>query len=59
MNERCQLLAAFVRGLSDDDLNDLLVELPKDRFAAVLDATLAAADERAGLAGPASPEQAA
>jgi hypothetical protein len=35
---RCLALAAFVRALDDLDLNDLLVELPTDRFDALLDA---------------------
>lgn len=41
MSDRCRLLAGYVRQLSDDDLNDLLVELPPARFAALLDAALA------------------
>jgi hypothetical protein len=32
------VLAAYVRGLGDLELNDLLVELPIDRFDALLDA---------------------
>jgi hypothetical protein len=35
---RCLTLAAFVRALEDVALNDLLVELPVDRFDALLDA---------------------
>jgi hypothetical protein len=35
---RCLTLAAHVRALDDLDLNDLLVELPADRFDALLDA---------------------
>jgi hypothetical protein len=35
---RCLTLAAFVRNLDDLALNDLLVELPVDRFDALLDA---------------------
>jgi hypothetical protein len=35
---RCLTLAAFVRNLDDLALNDLLVELPADRFDALLDA---------------------
>jgi hypothetical protein len=35
---RCLALAAHVRGLGDVELNDLLVELPADRFDALLDA---------------------
>jgi hypothetical protein len=34
---RCLVLAAHVRGLDDLELNDLLVELPVDRFDALLD----------------------
>jgi hypothetical protein len=37
---RCLLLAAHVRALDDLELNDLLVELPVDRFDALLDAAL-------------------
>jgi hypothetical protein len=51
MSDRCRLLAAFVRGLPDDDLNDLLVELPKDWFCALLDAALTAS-EPVVLVGP-------
>jgi hypothetical protein len=35
---RCLALAAHVRALGDDDLGDLLVELPCDRFDALLGA---------------------
>jgi hypothetical protein len=35
---RCRVLAAHVRALEDLELNDLLVELPVDRFDALLDA---------------------
>ena len=35
---RCVVLAAYVRALDDLELNDLLVELPVDRFDALLDA---------------------
>jgi hypothetical protein len=35
---RCAVLAAYVRALDDLALNDLLVELPVDRFDALLDA---------------------
>jgi hypothetical protein len=41
VSDRCPLLAGYVRQLSDDDLNDLLVELPPARFVALLDAALA------------------
>ena|SRR5215218_4194179 len=37
---RCLALAAHVRALDDLALNDLLVELPADRFDALLDAAL-------------------
>jgi hypothetical protein len=37
---RCQALAAHVRTLADDALNDLLAELPPRRFAALLLAAL-------------------
>ena len=35
---RCLVLAAHIRALDDLELNDLLVELPVDRFDALLDA---------------------
>ena len=41
MSARYCQLAAHVGTLSDDDLNDLLVDLPKHRFAALVDAALA------------------
>jgi hypothetical protein len=37
---RCLVLAAHVRTLDDLELNDLLVELPVDRFDALLDAAV-------------------
>jgi hypothetical protein len=37
---RCVALAAHVRALADDDLGDLLVELPPGRFDALLKAAL-------------------
>ena len=40
MSARYQQLAAHVRRLPDDDLNDLLLDLPTDRFAALVDAAL-------------------
>jgi hypothetical protein len=40
MSARYRQLAAHVRRLADDDLNDLLVDLPPDRFAALADAAL-------------------
>jgi hypothetical protein len=39
---RCLVLAAYVRALDDLELNDLLVELPVDRFDALLDAAFPA-----------------
>ncbi len=42
---RCQALAGHVRALSDDAINDLLVELPPRRFAALLLAALDLAGE--------------
>jgi hypothetical protein len=41
VSARCRQLATYVRGLPDDDLNDLLVELPRQRFAALVTAALA------------------
>jgi hypothetical protein len=38
---RYRRLAAYVRALPVDDLNDLLVELPTDRFSALVNAALA------------------
>jgi hypothetical protein len=40
VSARYRQLAAHVRRLPDDDLNDLLVDLPTDRFAALVDAAL-------------------
>jgi hypothetical protein len=37
---RCLALAAYVRALGDVELNDLLVELPVDRFDGLLDAAI-------------------
>jgi hypothetical protein len=39
------VLAAFVRALGDVALNDLLIELPVDRFDALLDAAFPTQDE--------------
>jgi hypothetical protein len=44
---RCLVLAAHVRALDDLELNDLLVELPVDRFDALLDAALLGEDAAA------------
>jgi len=41
VSARYRQLAAHVRTLPDDDLNDLLVDLPTRRFAALIDAALA------------------
>jgi hypothetical protein len=49
MSARYRQLAAHVRTLDDDDLNDLLVELPTHRFAALVDAALAYPVVPAGL----------
>ncbi len=40
MSARFRQLAAHVRRLPDDDLNDLLIDLPPDRFTALVDAAL-------------------
>ena len=44
---RCLVLAAYVRALDDLELNDLLVELPVDRFDALLDAAFPGEDAAA------------
>jgi hypothetical protein len=44
---RCLVLAAHVRALNDLELNDLLVELPVDRFDALLDAAFPGKDAAA------------
>jgi hypothetical protein len=41
VSTRCRQLATHVRGLADDDLNDLLVDLPRHRFAALVNTALA------------------
>jgi hypothetical protein len=41
VSTRVRQLAAHVRGLGDDDLNDLLVDLPHHRFAALITTALA------------------
>ena len=40
---RCLVLAAHVRALDDLELNDLLVELPVDRFDALLEVAFSTA----------------
>ena len=40
MSARSRQLAAHVRRLPDDGLNDLLVDLPTNRFAALVEAAL-------------------
>jgi hypothetical protein len=63
VSARASQLAAHVRALADHDLNELLVELPPGRFAALADAALTHPVHPAGLvfrfepvppAGPAS-----
>ena len=49
MRARSRQLAAHVRRLPDDDLNDLLVDLPTDRFAALVEAALSPPVNPAGL----------
>jgi hypothetical protein len=49
VSARYRQLAAHVRALSDDDLNDLLVDLPTHRFARLVDAALAHPVLPAGL----------
>jgi hypothetical protein len=49
VSARYRQLAAHVRGLPDDDLNDLLVELPRRRFAALVNTALAHPVVPAGL----------
>jgi hypothetical protein len=49
VSARYRQLAAHVRHLGDDDLNDLLVELPTDRFTALVDAALSHPTMPAGL----------
>jgi hypothetical protein len=49
VSARSRQLAAHVRTLADDDLNDLLVDLPTHRFAALADAALAYPVVPAGL----------
>jgi hypothetical protein len=47
---RCLALAAHVRALGDDDLGDLLVELPRERFDALLEAAFPQATEAGAAA---------
>jgi hypothetical protein len=49
VSARARQLAAHVRALGDHDLNDLLVELPPKRFAALADAALTHSIHPAGL----------
>jgi hypothetical protein len=49
VSARARQLAAHVRALGDHDLNDLLVELPPGRFAALVDTALAGPVHPAGL----------
>jgi hypothetical protein len=49
VSARARQLAAHVRALGDHDLNDLLVELPPGRFAALVDAALTYPVHPAGL----------
>jgi hypothetical protein len=49
VSARCRQLVAHVRRLGDDDLNDLLVDLPQPRFTALVDAALAHPILPAGL----------
>jgi hypothetical protein len=49
MSARCRQLATHVRTLPDDDLNDLLVDLPAHLFAKLVDAALAHPVIPAGL----------
>jgi hypothetical protein len=49
VSARYRQLAAHVRSLDSDDINDLLVDLPEARFAALVDAALARPVLPAGL----------
>jgi hypothetical protein len=49
VSARYRQLAAHVRRLPDDDLNDLLVDLPTNRYAALVDAALSHPVSPAGL----------
>jgi hypothetical protein len=50
VSTRSRQLATHVRSLSDDGLNDLLVDLPRHRFAALVNSALAHPLVPAGLA---------
>ena len=49
MSTRYRQLAAHVRRLPDDDLNDLLVDLPTDRYVALVEVALSHPVNPAGL----------
>jgi hypothetical protein len=49
VSARSRQLAVHVRRLADDDLNDLLVDLPPDRFVALVEVALAHPVSPAGL----------
>jgi len=49
MSRRAHILAAHVRALPDDDVSELLVELPRQRFAALAEVALASPVHPAGL----------
>ena len=49
MSTRYRQLAAHVRRLPDDDLNDLLVDLPTDRFTGLVEVALSHPVSPAGL----------
>ena len=49
MSARYRQLAAHVRRLPDDDLNDLLIDLPPDRFRALVEVALSQPVNPAGL----------
>ena len=65
MSARYRQLAAHVRRLPDDDLNDLLVDLPPDRFMALVEGALSHPVNPAGLgvrlvsAAPSTPRRTA
>jgi hypothetical protein len=49
VSTRYRQLAAHVRSLPDDDLNDLLIDLPTDRYVALVDAALSRPVSPVGL----------